>query len=150
MAKTILEALNELVAKQGGNTEDNKLIVDALNDLVESGGGSSGGASFPTITITVEYDEEDQSTLLVTDYGEFTNFDGLMMSTPRYALARFVESGSMDVELLCSVRSSGSEVYLTTLPFAVYGGGTWHVTSDSYTIGSDNTVSEKSIAYNFS
>ena len=43
MAKTILEALNELVEKQGGNTEDNKLIVDAINDLVESGGGSGGG-----------------------------------------------------------------------------------------------------------
>lgn len=46
MAKTILEALNELVEKQGGNTEDNKLIVDALNDLVESSGGSSGGNVF--------------------------------------------------------------------------------------------------------
>lgn len=39
MAKTILEALNELVEKQGGTTEDNKLIVDAINDLVETGGG---------------------------------------------------------------------------------------------------------------
>lgn len=52
MAKTILEALNELVEKQGGNTEDNKLIVDALNDIVESSGGSSGGSGF-TVTFTV-------------------------------------------------------------------------------------------------
>ena len=51
MAKTILEALNELVEKQGGTTEDNKLIVDAINDLVETGG--SGGSSGFTVTFTV-------------------------------------------------------------------------------------------------
>lgn len=51
MAKTILEALNELVEKQGGNTEDNKLIVDALNDLVNTSGG--GGDSGFTVTFTV-------------------------------------------------------------------------------------------------
>lgn len=39
MGKTILEALNELVEKQGGTTEDNKLIVDAINDLVNTSGG---------------------------------------------------------------------------------------------------------------
>ena len=47
MAKTILEALNKLVEKQGGTTEDNKLIVDAINDLVETGGGGGGGSSEP-------------------------------------------------------------------------------------------------------
>ena len=48
MADTILDALNKLVEKNGGNTQDNKLIVDALNDLVESGGGSN----LPTMTTT--------------------------------------------------------------------------------------------------
>lgn len=53
MADTILSALNKLVEKNGGDTEDNKLIVDAINDLVESGGGSS---AIPVIEAT--YEEE--------------------------------------------------------------------------------------------
>jgi len=68
MAKTILEALNELVEKQGGNTEDNKLIVDALNDLVESGGGSSGGAGYEKTETKVFW--VDEQTITVTNTAE--------------------------------------------------------------------------------
>lgn len=41
MTDTILQALNKLVEKSGGDPSDNKLIVDAINDLVETGGGGS-------------------------------------------------------------------------------------------------------------
>lgn len=69
MAKTILEALNELVEKQGGNTEDNKLIVDALNDLVNtSGGGSSGGAGYEKEETKVFW--VDEQTITVTNTAE--------------------------------------------------------------------------------
>ena len=66
MAKTILEALNELVEKQGGNTEDNKLIVDALNDLVESGGGSSGGG----VIFVIKRDANDVADKTYREAGE--------------------------------------------------------------------------------
>lgn len=59
MADKILEALNKLVEKQGGTTEDNKLIVDAINDLVETGGGSSGGGFVIGVT-------EDPETYMAT------------------------------------------------------------------------------------
>lgn len=62
MADTILSALNKLVEKNGGDTEDNKLIVDAINDLVESSGGSSGGSSLPVITFTTTDEETEETT----------------------------------------------------------------------------------------
>lgn len=52
MTDTILEALNKLVEKSGGDPSDNKLIVDAINDLVETGGGSRGGI---TLVETVQF-----------------------------------------------------------------------------------------------
>lgn len=59
MTDTILEALNKLVEKSGGDPSDNKLIVDAINDLVESGGTSGGGSLFPVIEITATENEGD-------------------------------------------------------------------------------------------
>lgn len=67
MTDTILEALNKLVEKSGGDPSDNKLIVDAINDLVETGGGSSGGG---VVALRMTYDEQTQTVKMDKTYNE--------------------------------------------------------------------------------
>lgn len=67
MTDTILEALNKLVEKSGGDPSDNKLIVDAINDLVETGGGGTGGG---VVALRITYDEQTQTAKMDKTYNE--------------------------------------------------------------------------------
>ena len=125
----------------GGKLIDNQNLKKAL----ESSGGSSGGASFPTITLKDEYNEEtDQWDYSVTDYGEFENFDGLVNVSSTNVFVKFEGSDEKD---LCSAKSGGGSVYLTTRPRCVFDGGVWYFNSDSYRIDSDGTVNIGSVSY---
>ena len=69
MENTIIDALNALVTKMGGNAKDNLMIIDALNDIIDnySGGGGGGSANplepfplFPKATKTTEVIEIEE------------------------------------------------------------------------------------------
>lgn len=90
MAKSILEALNELVEKQGGTTEDNKLIVDAINDLVATSGGGSSNLVIET------YDETTNTYILDKTWREITD----MLANGLVAIRASVEEGQTQTYLV--------------------------------------------------
>lgn len=69
MENTIIDALNALVTKMGGNAKDNLMIIDALNDIIDnySGGGSSGGG---VVALRMTYDEQTQTITMDKTYNE--------------------------------------------------------------------------------
>lgn len=135
MADKILEALNKLVEKSGGDPSDNKLIVDAINDLVETGGGGGGSATIVTLTFnrnpsdpsmwaaTGDKTYEDLKPIMenggaIISRGDF-NGDGTSVSKSAYGYEVSADSVNLQIrgglgEVMFYART-GEELYGTTV-----------------------------------
>ena len=92
MENTIIDALNALVTKMGGDAKDNLMIIDALNDIIEnySGGGGGGDSGF-TVTFTVN------TILYDTQYG--SEFDATCDKTAEEVMSAISSGEKINLKI---------------------------------------------------
>ena len=136
MENTIIDALNALVTKMGGNAKDNLMIIDALNDIVDnysgSGGGGGGSANplepyplFPKATKTTEViviEELEYMGFLFSDLdlsgvNEATVFKLTVGETSAYyPFYQYNSNGSMNFNSMWVYPTEGKIFFNTDVP----------------------------------
>ena len=140
MGKTIIDSLNELVTKLGGDPKDNVMILDALNDISQAlggnadnkmiadalnqiaenySGGGGGGVEYPLREIAITNSTSDPYNILginisnnVADYRKMI-INANKTTTIKVVATRSVSTGYQEQRFILAVSGDAAEPTLT-------------------------------------